>query len=849
MAGMAGTDGAAAQQGERARESADCYHCGLPLPPGASYPVEIDGEQRPMCCPGCQAVARAIVDGGLTDFYRHRQGTTGRRGDLIPEALRDVEVYDRPRLQERLARDVDGRVREASLILEGIVCAACVWLNERHVSALPGVVDFQVNYATHRARVRWDPDRIRLSDIIRAIADIGYLAHPFDPSRQEQVQRRERSQALRRLAVAGIGAMQVMMLAIAMYAGDHYGMELDLRRFMRWISLLIALPVVFYSARPFFVSALGDLRRRRPGMDVPVSLAIGGAFLASLWATVSGGGEVYFDSVTMFTFFLLAGRYLEMGARHRAGQAAEALVRVLPATAVRLDDAGREQTVAAAELAPGDRIRVRPGDAVPADGVIVAGRSALDESLLTGESLPVGRGPGEAVVAGAVNRDSPIEVRVERVGEDTVLAAIVRLLDRAQAEKPRIAALADRVAAWFVGALLLFAGLVWVYWWRTDPDAALWVTLSVLVVTCPCALSLATPAALTAATGRLTRLGLLTTRGHALEHLARATHVVFDKTGTLTRGRLRLIDVEVSADASRETCLRVAAGLEQGSEHPIARALVEAAGEPEPVAAIENTPGEGVEGVWQGRRLRLGREDYALGLGAARAPGREAAADPHAGGGPGATVVLADAGKVWARFRFEDTPRPEAAAAVAELAALGLQVELLSGDAPRTVAALARELGIRAYRGGQRPADKLGRIRELQAAGAVVAMVGDGINDAPVLAGSQVSIAMGGGTELAHASADMVLLSERLDHIPEGVRTARATLRVIRENLAWAVAYNVIALPLAAAGMVAPWMAAIGMSSSSLIVVLNALRLTRDRRPDPARRPHPPAPGEARTAP
>lgn len=799
--------------------SQECFHCGLPVPPGSAYRVKIDGADRAMCCPGCQAVAEAIVANGLTDFYRYRTEQT-RTTELVPQALRELELYDRPELQRSFVHETEGTLREASLILEGIVCAACVWLNERHVGALPGVKEFRVNYSTHRARLVWDDSRIHLSEILKAIASIGYIAHPFDPGRQEQLQKKERSAALRRLAVAGLGAMQVMMLAIAMYAGDYSGMEQDLRGFMRWISLLIATPVLLYSARPFFASAWRDLRRRQLGMDVPVSLALGAAFIASVWATVAGTGEVYFDSVTMFTFFLLSGRFLEMAARHRAGQAAEELVRLLPATATRLHDEGSE-VVPASDLRPGDRVLVRPGETVPADGTVIEGRSSVDESLLTGESMPRLRSEGDAVVGGTVNIDSPLQMRIDQVGEDTVLSSIVRLLDRAQTEKPRIALLADRVAGWFVLALLILAGGVYWWWASHQPEDAFWVTLSVLVVTCPCALSLATPAAVTAATGRLTRLGLLTTRGHALETLARASHMVLDKTGTLTFGQPRLVEVRTSGALSETQCLELAAALEQGSEHPLAKALLDAAPAVPMAQELEAVSGMGVEGTVAGRRYRLGKPEYAAGLGAASWERPE--------GDAVTWVMLADVSGPLAWFGLADRLRPEAAQAMVALRALGLELVLLSGDAPNVVQRVAAELGIEHARGGLLPADKLACVRDLQARGAVVAMVGDGVNDAPVLAGAEVSLAMGGGTQLAHASADMVLLSEQLHQLAEGVRTARRTLKIIRQNLAWALLYNVVAVPLAAMGWVAPWMAALGMSLSSLVVVVNALRLADSR--------------------
>ncbi|MDS4059258.1 MAG: heavy metal translocating P-type ATPase [Candidatus Contendobacter sp.] len=803
--------------------SVACFHCGLPIPAGTHYAAVIDGQRQPMCCHGCEAVAEAIIAAGLTDFYRHRTAPSRRAEDLIPEPLRGLKLYDRPDLQKSFVRAESEHIREAALILEGIVCAACVWLNERHVGRLPGVLEFRVNYSTHRARLRWDERQIKLSDILAAIGAIGYIAHPFDPNRQEALQKRERAVALRRLAVAGLGSMQVMMLAVGLYAGEYQGMEEWIRELLRWTCLILTVPVVTYSAQSFYRAAWRDLRRRQLGMDVPVALAILAAFAASVWYTGKGGGEVYYDSVTMFVFFLLTGRFLEMTARHRAAQISEALVRMLPATATRLSIAAEEEIVPIAELAPGDRVLVRPGETIPADGTVIEGASNVDESLLTGESLPVPRQLGAALIGGAVNVDSPLVMRVEKVGADTVLSAISRLLDRAQSEKPRLALLADRIAGGFVAALLAVAAVVLAAWWSlSDFDTAFRVTLSVLVVSCPCALSLATPTAMVAATGALTRLGVLTTRGHALETLARATHVIFDKTGTLTFGRPRVAAVETVGGLETRRGLALAAALERGSEHPVGRALVEAAGESIPLATdIRNMPGNGIEGWIEGRRYRIGRPEFVAALSQGTATERDGL------DAASTWVALGDETGLLAWFRLTDALRPDAAVAVAALRARGLTVELLSGDRPDAVTHIAREAGIATATGGMSPQDKLERLRALQQRGTVVAMVGDGVNDAPVLAAAQVSLAMGNGTQLAHASADMILLSERLEHLVDGVDMAWRTLTITRENFAWAIGYNLIALPLAAGGWLTPWMSAIGMSFSSLLVVVNALRLRR----------------------
>lgn len=806
-------------ESDRLPDKGECFHCGLPVPPGAHYSVRIHDRDRAMCCPGCQAVAQAIVEGGMEDYYTYRTEAAVQGHELVPRELESMRLYDREALQRSFVTG-EGDQREAALILEGITCAACVWLNEKHVRALPGVLAFNINYATKRARVQWDVTRIQLSDILQAIAAIGYQAHPFDAGRQEAAFKRERSQALRRVGVAGLGMMQVMMIAIALYSGDFHGMEEGLRNYMRWASLILTLPVMFYSSLGFFTSAWRDLRQKRLGMDLPVSLTLGLTFGASAWATVTSTGEVYFDTVTMFAFLLLGGRYLEMIARHKAGESAEALVKLLPNVASRLDEAGVEQMVAVVELRPGDRVRIRPGESVPADGTVLEGHSSVDESLLTGESVPSGRGPGDTLIGGAVNVESPLLMRVDKVGEETVLSSILRLLDRAQAEKPHIGQLADRAAHWFIVGLLLVSAVVALWWWFHEPARAFWITVALLAVTCPCALGLATPAALTAATGRLTRLGLLVTRGHALETLARATHVVFDKTGTLTVGRLVLEHIHPIAGNSEAEALRLAAALERASEHPVARAIVAKAGEGTAAEDVRSTAGQGLEGRIGGRVYRIGTAAFATALSGAAAPVVPEESE-------GTLVLLADERGPLAWFVLRDLPRTEAAEVIAELRRMGLGISLLSGDRLEEAARVARELGIDTAHGGLMPQGKLEHLRRMQAEGAVVVMVGDGVNDAPVLAGAQVSLAMGGGTQLAQATADMILLSENLRHIPEGVRVARRTMNIIRQNLGWALGYNLIAVPAAAAGFVPPWLAAIGMSLSSLLVVLNALRLRR----------------------
>src|SRR3989344_377806 len=466
-----------------------CFHCGLPVSTGTDFGVVLDGTRQPLCCRGCEAVARAIVDGGLGDYYRYRTqpALTGR--ELVPAFLRDAAIYDHPEVQKSFVRAEGEHVREAALILEGITCAACVWLNERHLAALPGVVSVQVNYASQRLRIRWDDRRLKLSDILAAVTRIGYLAQPYDPGRSQQLLAQERKRLLRRLGLAGVLAAQVMVLAEALYLGDTFptppassipgvvggdtGADSEFAGFFYAVSLLLTLPVLLYSAQPFFRGAWSDLRQRRAGMDVPVVLGIVGAFGASLWTTLTREGVVYYDSVTMFVFFLLAGRYAELRARSRAAEAAESLVRATPAAATRLAGDGSEQVVAVADLVPDDRVRVRPGETIPADGVVLEGHSSVNEALLTGESLPLAKHPDAHVVGGTINVERPLVLRVTRVGPDTVLSSILWLLDRAHGEKPRLVQLADRAAALFTAALLGLAVLTAIVWWQIDSARSL----------------------------------------------------------------------------------------------------------------------------------------------------------------------------------------------------------------------------------------------------------------------------------------------------------------------------------------------------------------------------------------
>jgi P-type Cu2+ transporter len=651
---------------------------------------------------------------------------------------------------------------------------------------------------------------------------VGLRPHPLAGEPAEQLAMLERRTALKRLAVAGFGMMQVMMFALPLYVAQSSGMEAGMREFFRLVSMLVSIPVALYAGWPFYAGAWRALQARSVSMDVPVTLGVLIAFVASVWSALTGRGEVYFDSVTMFVFFLSLGRYVEMIARHRAGSVADALARLAPVTARRVRD-GVAVDVPVVELAPGDELLVRTGEVFAADGTVIDGVDGrVDESMLTGESTAIFKPAGAPVHAGTQNLGSPLRVRVTAVAGATVLAGIVALLERAQAERPRLARAADRAAAWFLSRILLGAAVVFAAWWFIDPAQALPATIAVLVVTCPCALSLATPAVLAAATADLARRGVLVAHGDAFEALAKATHVLWDKTGTLTHGLVRVEEVRPLRGDDEAACMALAGALERMSEHPIARAFdgTAAQGQADDVVV---TAGAGVEGTIAGRRLRIGTQEFAHGL----------APDPSPERGPefdGSWVYLGDHDGLVAGFRLTDPVRAEAAACVQQLAELGLASAIVSGDDEAAVARIASRSGIAVHGSRLAPQDKVARLQALQAEGKVVIAIGDGINDAPLLRGADVAIAMGRGSALAQTSADLILVRDSLDQLPEVVQLARRAQVIVRQNLAWSIAYNLAALPLAALGYVPAWLAAIGMSLSSVLVVLNAMRVARGPR-------------------
>ncbi|MGE4335763.1 MAG: heavy metal translocating P-type ATPase [Pigmentiphaga sp.] len=747
----------------------------------------------------------------------------------FPEAAADPYAgIDASAEREGFVRALPDNRHEAWLAVEGMVCAACGQAVEATVNALPGVESVRVSLMTQRARVLWQGDATRPSDLFRAVARAGYTPYPADAVAFEAARRQASRLLLWRLLVACAAMMQVMMYAAPEYFTEPGEIDADIVQLLRWAQWMITLPVMLFCAWPIFRNAAASLRRARIGMDVPAALGIGLAFFASSIATFQEHGYVWFDSVTMFVFFLLLARWLEDRARRQATQRLEAMRRSLPDTVARWTrapgaDADTLEWVVPDRLTPGDRIQVEAGTAFPVDGVILTGHTQADEALLTGESRPLDKPVGAAVRAGSRNVLAPVEVHVERAAVDSTLGRIRQLVDEAAASRPDWMRVADRWASFFLGGVLVLAALSWLAWHWIAPAQALPVAIAILIVTCPCALSLATPSAMLAATAALARQGIWLRTPASLERLARTDRVVFDKTGTLTAGQPALREIRPCGDVPAEQALALAAALAQWSRHPLSRALTSAAKTPASANNVVETAGGGMMGTVEGQTWWLGSESYITKQTASPATGEAQTND----GWP--MACLANARQRVAYFHFNDPVRPDAAATVQCFHRQGLRPSLLSGDGEAAVARLADGLPLDYAEARLSPDGKLEVIQRWQAEGDTVVMTGDGINDGPALAVADVAVALGDGTPLARQQADLVLASARLADLAIAHGTARQAVRIMRQNLAWALAYNITSVPLAMVGLMPPWAAGLGMALSSLLVIGNGLRLLHGR--------------------
>lgn len=714
---------------------------------------------------------------------------------------------------------------ESHLAVEGMHCASCAFNVEKAVKALPGVISAEVNATSGRARLIWSAEETKPSTWMGAINQAGYRAMPAADALMHDDRRKNQRLMLWRLLVAGFCMVQVMMYTMPAYYASPGEMTADTLNLMRWASWVLTLPVMFFSCGPFFKSALKDIKQRQISMDLPVSLGIVIAFLVSSAATFEPNGwwgsEVYFDSLTMLVFFLLTGRWIELRMRDKTAGALDVLMRRLPSSIERLEPNGEFKRVAVRRLIVGDEVRVLPGEAFPADGVITLGSTNSDESLLTGESRPVSKTVGAEVIAGSHNLSTAVQVRIEKIGQSTRYAQIVALMERASVDKPRLALLADRIAQPFLIIVLLAAAGSALYLWQVDHSRALMTAVAVLIVTCPCALSLATPAAMLTVSGMLARSGILVRKMQALEALTNVDTVVFDKTGTLTLDRMRVGHITTNESLTKTEALQFASAMARHSLHPVSRALVEALKEmteqsaDKVVSNVQEVSGAGLTADSALGKLKLGSTQFCQ------------LADAHQAKADNSIVhLVSDAGWL-ASFEIVESIKPDAAASVSKVTKLGLRVEVLSGDKIKSVQRVANEVGIEHVFGDCSPQDKLAHIQALKQQGRKVLMVGDGLNDGPVLASAHVSIAMGQAVPLAQAQSDFVVMQGELAMVTHLMTQAKRTMRIVRQNLTWAATYNAICVPLAVAGMLPAWLAGLGMALSSLMVILNAARLSR----------------------
>ncbi|MBD3871410.1 MAG: heavy metal translocating P-type ATPase [Acidobacteria bacterium] len=795
--------------------SIECSHCSLPVPAGL---VEPEAELQ-FCCNGCRVAYEVIHDHGLDRYYDIKDRIEAP-DQPAQRSGKSFAEFDDPAFHRLYCRSGADGLSTIELYLEGVHCAACVWLVEKLTVVVDGVAEVRLDLGRSLARVTWDRNTTELSSIARFLDSIGYTPHPFRGVEARDMARREERSLLIRIAVAGAIAGNVMLIAFALYGGRFHGITDEYLQLFRWVSLGLALPSVLWCALVFYRGAWGALKTRTLHMDLPIAIGILAGFLQGAFNTIRGSGEIYFDSVTVLIFFLLVGRFLQRRQQRSAASSTELLFSLAPSTA-RLVAADGVREVPLEALTPGCLVEVRAGDSIPADGIVVEGSSTLDRSLLTGESVPEEVAAGDPVHAGTVNMSNRIVVEVRTAGEDTRIGRLMRLVEEGAQRRAPVVLLADRISGLFVAAVLVLAAITVIVWMRLDPAHAIEHAVALLIVSCPCALGLATPLAVSAAIGRAARKKILVKGGDALENLARPGLMILDKTGTLTEGQLAV--VRWWGD---ETVQPMVGALEGHSSHPVARALSEAfgdQGEPEVIEARE-VPGAGIGGICEGRRVLVASPWHAARELGPLPPDADDAVAAFAGEGLSPVVVAVD-GVVAAVAGIGDPLRPDTADALTAIQERGWRVEILSGDHPVVVRSIGREVGLAPERalGGATPEAKLEAVRTAAKEG-TVAMVGDGVNDAAALAAATVGIGVHGGAEAALAAADVYLGRPGLTPLLELLRGARRTLGVIRRNLVFSLAYNVVAVSFAMTGHMSPLLAAILMPLSSMTVVLSSYR-------------------------
>lgn len=805
-------------------EEGSCFHCGLPLPSDQEFSADVGGQTQHFCCFGCQSVCEAIYAAGMEGFYQRTP-----EGTLLeppPPPPRDVGLYDLEEVQAEFVHQ-KGREREIHLLVEGIHCAACVWLIEHTLHKLPGVLSARVNLSAKRLLLRWDNSRIKLSDIISQLARVGYTATPFDPEAAEGILKKQTRDLLFRITFAGFAMMNLLWVSIALYSGAEKG---EFRSLFHWVGFTLATPTLFYSGWPFLKGAWTSLRARHLGMDLPIALGAVVTWAYSTWVTFVDlpDHQVYFDTVVNFIFVILIGRHLEGVSKRHAVAATQRLLDLQPRVALVFED-GEEKSVPIRRVQLGDTVIVKPGAKIPVDGIVIQGESQVDEAMLSGESEPAAKRPGDKVSAGTVNTQGALSIEVTGTLNNTALGKIIRLVEEAQASKAPIQCMADRIVPWFVLATLSLATLTFFIWLHKDFELALMAATSVLIITCPCAFGLATPMAIAVASGQGARHGILVKNGAVLETLSHVTHFVFDKTGTLTTGKMQVLHI-IKHDVAEENLLKLAAAAERMSEHSIGQAVVAAAEEKNldyqslTIDSFSSKSGQGIEACVNNQAVVIGNPGWLNDNGIqldepllqkARELEQQAVSCIH----------IAIDGRHKGLLGIADKLRLEAKSLIESLRKQGIQLTLLSGDRQRVAEAIARQLGDMEVIAEVLPEDKDQAIARLQQQGKLVAMVGDGINDAPALIRADVGIAIGSGTDVSVESADIVLMGDELEKINLAVALSRRTLHTIRQNILISFTYNIIMVPLAMSAMITPLIAAISMPISSLLVIGNAARI------------------------
>lgn len=812
-----------------------CFHCGLPNQQTNISSLMVFGEARTFCCHGCRAVCTTIIQSGFEAFYQHRTNIFQSRqapAQSTAQLHEMLALYDQPEIKSEFVIKRAG-VEEACLLLEDIHCPACIWLNEHHLRKRKGVISVEIDAVSHRANICWDPAQIKLSQILLAINDIGYQAHPFDPAKNQQQLEHRRQKSTERLLFSGIFGMFIMQFSIATYFMGHSVTGLTPQYWElggRYLGLLLSFALLAYPGQMFFISAWRAIRRRSINMDVPIALGLASAFLGSTVAVLSGQGEVYFDAIAMFVFFILLSRRYELKGQLYASRFLARLHKQKLTTAEVLQPDGKTLCTPINALSERDVVVVLPGATLPIDGRLASDWAEIDESLLTGESQLQRRQRGDALYAGSINGTQTIRIEAVKVGGLARIDHINRLILRATQGKSTLELRVNRIAGQFVLALLWVTLMTLAYWLWQGSSNWLANTIAVLIVTCPCALALAIPVAHSISSARLLALGILPLNMNALEKLANATVAVFDKTGTLTHSELTLVGHHYERPEQQAASIQLIMRLAAESEHPVARALIKALGDAradarEDVLVVVNHPGHGLTATVASEEIRLGAFDFVFpDLSVNEASRRKLTMWEHKGYQVIAFSGAADASVAY--FAFSSQLRAGAKQMIGGLRKLGVnKIIIASGDHEANVSLLAGKLGVNQYASRLTPSEKLSLIHKLKASGQPLIMVGDGINDAPTLAAADASIALDCGADLAKINSDFVLLGNDVGKILTLRALAKQTRKIVRQNIIWAVGYNALMVPAAASGLLQPWQAALGMSLSSLLVVMNSLRL------------------------